>query len=89
MLPLQAIPGSAVANAFYNKKGTKVVILYPSGKVSEFQEKQLTTMGGNITALEVEGNFDDCQRMVKRALTDANLNKQINLTLQILSISDV
>ena len=49
--------GSAVANAFYNKKGVRVVILYPSGKVSGLQEKQLTTMGGNITALEVEGDF--------------------------------
>ena len=57
--------GSAVANAFYDKKGVKVVILYPSGKVSESQEKQLTTMGGNITAFEVNGNFDDCQRHVR------------------------
>jgi len=72
--------GSAVANAFYNKKGVKVVILYPSGKVSELQEKQLTTMGGNITALEVDGNFDDCQRMVKQAFADPELNLQINLT---------
>lgn len=72
--------GSAVANAFYNIKGVKVVILYPSGKVSGLQEKQLTTMGGNITALEVEGNFDDCQRMVKQAFADTELNKQLNLT---------
>jgi len=72
--------GSAVANAFYNIKGVKVVILYPSGKVSELQEKQLTTMGGNITALEVEGNFDDCQRMVKQAFADAELNQKLNLT---------
>jgi threonine synthase len=72
--------GSAVANAFYNSKGVKVVILYPSGKVSELQEKQLTTMGGNITALEVEGNFDDCQRMVKQAFADAELNQKLNLT---------
>jgi threonine synthase len=72
--------GSAVANAFYNIKGVKVVILYPSGKVSELQEKQLTTMGGNITALEVEGNFDDCQRMVKQAFADTELNRQLNLT---------
>ena len=72
--------GSAVANAFYNIKGVKVVILYPSGKVSELQEKQLTTMGGNITALEVEGNFDDCQRMVKQAFADKELNQQVNLT---------
>jgi threonine synthase len=72
--------GSAVANAFYNIKGVKVVILYPSGKVSELQEKQLTTMGGNITALEVEGNFDDCQRMVKQAFADTELNARLNLT---------
>ncbi len=72
--------GSAVANAFYNSKGVRVVILYPSGKVSGLQEKQLTTMGGNITALEVEGNFDDCQRMVKQAFADTELNRQLNLT---------
>lgn len=72
--------GSAVANAFYNKKGIKVVILYPSGKVSELQEKQLTTMSGNISALEVDGNFDDCQKMVKQAFADVELNKQVNLT---------
>ncbi len=72
--------GSAVANAFYNIKGVKVVILYPSGKVSGLQEKQLTTMGGNITALEVDGNFDDCQRMVKTAFADVELNKKLNLT---------
>ncbi len=72
--------GSAVANAFFNKKGVKVVILYPSGKVSGLQEKQLTTMGGNITALEVDGNFDDCQRLVKLAFADKELNRHINLT---------
>jgi len=72
--------GSAVANAFFNKKNVKVVILYPSGKVSELQEKQLSTMGGNITALEVDGNFDDCQRMVKQAFADTELNRQLNLT---------
>ena len=72
--------GSAVANAFFNRKGVKVVILYPSGKVSELQEKQLTTMGGNITALEVEGNFDDCQRLVKQAFADKELNSKLNLT---------
>ena len=72
--------GSAVANAFFNKKGVKVVILYPSGKVSGLQEKQLTTMGGNISALEVNGNFDDCQRMVKQAFADKELNRHVNLT---------
>jgi threonine synthase len=72
--------GSAVANAFFNRKGVKVVILYPSGKVSGLQEKQLTTMGGNITALEVYGNFDDCQRLVKQAFADTELNARLNLT---------
>lgn len=72
--------GSAVADAFYNKKGVKVCILYPSGKVSSLQEKQLTTMGGNITALEVKGNFDDCQKLVKQAFSDLDLNQKINLT---------
>ena len=72
--------GSAVANAFFNRMGINVVILYPSGKVSEIQEKQLTTMGGNITALEVEGDFDDCQRLVKLAFADADLTCRFNLT---------
>ncbi|MFA6335434.1 MAG: threonine synthase [Bacteroidales bacterium] len=72
--------GSAVANAFYNRKGVRVVILYPSGRVSEFQEKQITTMGGNITALEVDGDFDDCQRLVKQAFSDADINSRITLT---------
>ncbi|MFA5816636.1 MAG: threonine synthase [Bacteroidales bacterium] len=72
--------GSAVANAFFNRKGIKVVILYPSCKVSELQEKQLTTMGGNITALEVDGNFDDCQRLVKLAFADVEINNHLNLT---------
>jgi threonine synthase len=72
--------GSAVANAFYNREGIKVIILYPSGKVSGIQEKQLTTTGGNITALEVEGNFDDCQRLVKSAFADKDLNNRLNLT---------
>jgi threonine synthase len=72
--------GSAVANAFYNSKGVKVVILFPSGKVSEIQELQLTTMGGNITALEVDGDFDDCQRLIKMAFADKELNVRLNLT---------
>jgi threonine synthase len=72
--------GSAVANAFYGKEGIKVIILYPSGKVSELQEKQLTTMGGNIKAVEVAGDFDDCQRLVKSAFMDPELNKRLNLT---------
>ena len=70
--------GGAVANGFLNAKGVKVVILYPSGKVSEIQEKQLTTLGSNITALEVDGVFDDCQDMVKTAFLDEEI--KIRLT---------
>ncbi len=72
--------GGAVANGFYNVDGVEVVILYPSGKVSSVQEKQLTTLGKNIHALEVNGTFDDCQQMVKQAFTDEELNKQLFLT---------
>jgi len=72
--------GGAVANGFYDVPGVEVVILYPSGKVSPVQEKQLTAMGKNIKALEVEGSFDDCQRMVKQAFTDVELNKKLFLT---------
>jgi threonine synthase len=72
--------GGAVANGFYNVEGVDVVILYPSGKVSSVQEKQLTTLGNNIHALEVEGNFDDCQQMVKAAFMDEDLNKKLFLT---------
>lgn len=72
--------GSAVANGFLGVKGIKVVILYPSGKVSDIQEKQLTTLGQNISALEVKGTFDDCQALVKQAFSDKNLNKKITLT---------
>ena len=72
--------GSAVANGFLNVPGTKVIVLYPAGKVSEIQEKQFTTLGGNITALEVEGTFDDCQRLVKEAFLDAELNVEQTLT---------
>ena len=71
--------GGAVANGFLGVKGVNVVILYPKGKVSEIQEKQLTTLGQNITALEVEGVFDDCQEMVKTAFLDTGLSN-INLT---------
>ena len=60
--------GGAVASGFLGVKGVNVVILYPSGKVSEVQEKQLTTLGQNIKALEVDGTFDDCQAMVKKPL---------------------
>ncbi len=72
--------GSAVATAFHNKKNIDVVILYPSGRVSPLQEKQLTTLGGNITALEVDGSFDDCQRLVKAAFVDPELSKAFPLT---------
>jgi threonine synthase len=72
--------GGAVANGFYNVPGVDVVILYPSGKVSSVQEKQLTTLGNNIHALEVNGNFDDCQKMVKAAFLDDELNKKLFLT---------
>jgi threonine synthase len=72
--------GGAVASGFYNVEGVEVVILYPSGKVSKVQEKQLTTLGNNIHALEVEGNFDDCQQMVKVAFLDDELNKKLFLT---------
>ncbi|MGV6831529.1 MAG: threonine synthase [bacterium] len=72
--------GGAVAHGFLGVKGVKVVILYPKGKVSEIQEKQLTTLGQNITALEVDGVFDDCQDMVKRAFLDKELTSQMQLT---------
>jgi threonine synthase len=72
--------GGAVANGFLGVKGVNVVILYPTGKVSDIQEKQLTTLGQNITALEVDGVFDDCQDMVKRAFLDADIISQKQLT---------
>ncbi len=72
--------GSAVAGGFYKVPGINVFILYPSGKVSEIQEKQLTTWGENITAIEVQGTFDDCQRMVKQAFTDEQIKAKLQLT---------
>lgn len=72
--------GSAVAQGFLNMPGIKVTILYPSKKVSNIQEKQLTTLGQNVTALEVQGNFDDCQRMVKEAFLDKELNEKLTLS---------
>lgn len=72
--------GGAVANGFYNVEGVEVVILYPSGKVSSVQEKQLTTLGKNIHALEVNGTFDDCQQLVKQAFADEELTRQLFLT---------
>src|SRR5699024_5167199 len=72
--------GGAVALGFYKVPGIKVTILYPKGKVSPLQEKQLTTLGHNITALEVDGTFDDCQALVKAAFLDEELNKAKNLS---------
>ena len=72
--------GGAVANGFHGVEGIDVVILYPQGKVSRVQELQLTTLGGNVTALEVAGTFDDCQALAKRALADAELQKQVFIT---------
>lgn len=72
--------GGAVAHGFYQVEGVKVVILYPSGKVSGLQEKQLTTLGANISALEVQGTFDDCQAMVKQAFLDQDILSQRQLT---------
>jgi len=71
--------GSAVAHGFLNISGVKVVILYPSGKVSPLQERQLTGMGGNITALEIQGTFDDCQKLAKQAFLDRRLREKMTL----------
>lgn len=72
--------GGAVANGFLGVEGIDVVILYPKGKVSDIQEKQLTTLEQNITAIEVDGVFDDCQRMVKRAFLDTDITEKRKLT---------
>ena len=72
--------GSAVANGFYRVEGIKVVLLYPHNKVSKIQEQQLTTLDENITALEVEGNFDDCQRLVKTAFLDEDIKTKLILS---------
>lgn len=72
--------GSAVAHGFLGVPGVDVVLLYPSGKISHIQEMQLTTLGRNITALEVDGVFDDCQHMVKQAFLDESLRAHVNLT---------
>jgi threonine synthase len=72
--------GGAVANGFYDVEGIEVVILYPEGKVSEVQELQLVTPGKNITAIAINGSFDDCQQMVKQAFTDPGLNAKMLLT---------
>lgn len=72
--------GGAVAAGFFNVPGIEVTILYPKGKVSPLQERQLTTWGGNIRALEIDGVFDDCQALVKRAFLDEKLRKSLNLS---------
>lgn len=72
--------GGAVAAGFYRTPGIRVIILYPSGKVSPLQEKQLTTLGHNVTALEVEGTFDDCQALVKKAFLDTELRSRLRLS---------
>ncbi|MDR0422712.1 MAG: threonine synthase [Proteiniphilum sp.] len=72
--------GSAVANGFLGMEGIRVFVLYPSGKVSDMQEAQFTTLGQNIVALEVDGSFDDCQALVKSAFMDGELNERLNLT---------
>ncbi|HSP05862.1 MAG TPA: threonine synthase [Acidobacteriota bacterium] len=72
--------GSAVAHGFFDVSGVRVIVLYPAGRVSEIQEKQMATLGGNITALKVGGNFDDCQRLVKEAFQDSELRSRLRLT---------
>mgnify|MGYP000320320052 CR=1 FL=1 len=69
-----------MANGFLGVDGIHVYVLYPKGKVSEIQEKQFTTLGQNITALEVDGTFDDCQALVKAAFMDKELNEHLSLT---------
>jgi len=71
--------GGAVAQGFHKVPGISVTILYPSGKVSDIQEKQLTTLGYNVTALEIDGTFDDCQKLVKEAFLDSELTAKFNL----------
>ena len=72
--------GSAVAAGFFNVPGTKVVVLYPEGKVSPLQEAQMTTLGGNIIPVRVRGNFDDCQALVKAVFNDSTFRKTHNVT---------
>ena len=72
--------GGAVAHAFHNLAGTRVVVLYPEGQVSDVQEAQFTTLGGNVTAVAVRGTFDDCQRLAKEAFADAALQSRARLT---------
>lgn len=72
--------GGAVARAFAGVAGTRVAVLYPRGRISPLQEKQIATLGGNVLALAVEGGFDDCQRLVKQAFRDDELNAELRLT---------
>ncbi|GAB4091492.1 PALP domain-containing protein [Flaviaesturariibacter terrae] len=72
--------GGAVANAFFDVPGTDVVVLYPAGKVSPVQERQIAALGGNVHALAVAGDFDDCQALVKQAFADAELRKRVQLS---------
>lgn len=72
--------GSAVANGFLNINGIDVIVLFPSGKISKIQEKQITTLNNNVTAIEVNGTFDDCQTLVKTAFTDKDLKQKLNLS---------
>ncbi|AQG81457.1 threonine synthase [Spirosoma montaniterrae] len=72
--------GGAVAMGFHNVPGVRVSILYPSGRVSDLQEKQLTTLGGNVRAFEVDGSFDECQAIVKQAFVDVELNQALALS---------
>ena len=72
--------GSAVANAFFGVTGIRVVVMYPEGKVSEVQEAQFATLGGNVTAIAVAGTFDDCQRLAKEAFADPQLRSRMRLT---------
>jgi threonine synthase len=72
--------GGAVAHAFFGVPGTRVVVLYPEGQVSEVQEAQFTTLGGNVTAIAVRGSFDDCQRLAKEAFSDRALSSRVRLT---------
>jgi threonine synthase len=72
--------GGAVAQAFHGVAGTRVVVLYPDGQVSDVQEAQFTTLGGNVTAVAVRGSFDDCQRLAKEAFADRTLQSRLRLT---------
>jgi threonine synthase len=72
--------GSAVANGFYKIPGINVIVLYPAGKISLIQEKQIATLGENVTALKVNGTFDDCQRLVKTALVDPDVQEKLMLS---------